>query len=164
MESLAFHIVQDRSVRIVLFRDPEFRLSDRQKSAVDGWMSAPSAMHCMRDHPSHVEHPIVPGLLGIKLYTIQDNPQQYEKLLNILDEELRKSDSNRFETKLWANFNSEFLCHDSVACDKWENSKPFPVPPSQSQPAYEGQRYDEHMVSLVPYKYSASEHKCSTKT
>ncbi len=141
-EYLAFHIIQDKSVQAVLIRDPQFRLSDRQKSAVDEWMaSASSMMHCMKDHHSHTALPIVPGLLGIKLASLRDNPQQYEKLCKILDEERT---NGALEKRLREEFETVFMFHNSACCYKDKNCKPFPVVGVDAH-TYEGQRYDEHM-------------------
>ena len=143
-EAMAFHVTEDPSVSAVLIRNPEFRLSDRQKSAVDEWMESSAMMHCMRDHETHAARPIVPGLLGFKLYMLRTNTHQYEKLKSLLDVELINSNFTRqFETKLWKEYRDVFMCHDSVGGDYWANSKPFPEDISIG--FYEGQRYNEFM-------------------
>ena len=153
-EAMAFHVTEDPSVSTVLIRDPEFRLSDRQKSAVDEWMESSAMMHCMRDHETHAARPIVPGLLGFKLDMIRTNSQQYEKLMILLDEELKNLKFTRqFESKLWTEYKNVFMCHDSVGGDYWTNSKPFPEDTSTG--FYEGQRYNEFM-DPVPIKTTKS--------
>ena len=162
----AYHVLSDNSVDTVLLRDPEYRLSDRQKSAVDEWLAKDNVtFHCMRDHPSHVTLSIVPGLLGIKLKQFRtESAEEYDNLLAIVKEELAKSEHTRhLEGSLWKEYFSDFLCHDSVSCDKWSNSQPFPMPVPPEIPSYEGQRYDENMNPKQPYKYSQSEHKCPDK-
>ena len=167
-ELLFFHALGDKSVNTLLMRDPEFRLSDRQKSAVDEWLlsSSKSSMHCMRDHPSHADTPLTRGLLDINLAALRthpvnkDDPSLRNRADELMDELAASSDPDKLEDILWSKYEAEFMCHDSVSCDKWPNSKAFPQPINQEQPAYEGQRYDENMAPKVTFDFQKSDYKC----
>ena len=149
-ESVAYHVFQDVSVQTVLFRDPEFRLSDRQKAAVDEWMNSSVIMHCMKDHQTHALLPLVPGLLGIKLDMLRQSANMTQTLHDILTELAKSKSRELFGKRLWQEFEKVFMCHDSVTRDKFENSKPFPVGlPRNDKLYFEGQKYDEHMDPVI---------------
>ena len=160
--SVYVHALLDESVDTVLLRDPHFRFSDRQKSAVDEWMTSHNTtMHCMRDHPSHAAMSLVPGLLGIKLSHLRKNKKtRFDSLLQLLTTNTNTS----FESELWRQFQDDFMCHDSVSCSNWPNSKAFPAKINEAIPAYEGQRYTENMTPYIAYNSSLLAQKCPDRT
>lgn len=50
---------------IVLFRDCDSRISEREVAAVDEWLESDKDFHIMRDHPHHAV-PILSGMWGCK--------------------------------------------------------------------------------------------------
>jgi hypothetical protein len=51
---------------IVLSRDCDSRLSEREKQIVDEWIISDSKLSVIRDHANHYEFPILAGMWGIK--------------------------------------------------------------------------------------------------
>jgi hypothetical protein len=51
---------------IVLSRDCDSRLSEREKQIVDEWLVSDSKLSVIRDHANHYEFPILAGMWGIK--------------------------------------------------------------------------------------------------
>ena len=51
---------------IVLSRDCDSRLSEREKQIVEEWVSSDSKLSVIRDHANHYEFPILAGMWGIK--------------------------------------------------------------------------------------------------
>ena len=51
---------------IVLSRDCDSRLSEREKQIVDEWLTSDSKLSVIRDHANHYEFPILAGMWGIK--------------------------------------------------------------------------------------------------
>ena len=51
---------------IVLSRDCDSRLSEREKHIVDDWLSSPELMCNVKDHINHYEFPILAGMWGLK--------------------------------------------------------------------------------------------------
>jgi len=51
---------------IVLSRDCDSRLSEREKQIVNEWLSSDSKLSVIRDHANHYEFPILAGMWGIK--------------------------------------------------------------------------------------------------
>lgn len=53
----------DPEVRYFVVRDADARLTVREKSAVDEWVSSGKSFHVMRDHPNH-KHVVMGGMWG----------------------------------------------------------------------------------------------------
>lgn len=51
---------------IVLVRDTDSRLNEREKQAVDEWSTSDKLIHTIKDHNYHIPYRLMPGLLGFK--------------------------------------------------------------------------------------------------
>ena len=77
----------DPDVEVLLGRDPDSRLSEREKIAVDEWLESKQQFHIMRDHPGHCTGtPILGAMWGIKKTSGLD----MRKLLDNYKEESKK--------------------------------------------------------------------------
>ena len=57
----------DKDVEVVIGRDPDNRLSKREKVAIDEWLISDKQFHIMRDHPGHCTGtPILGAMWGMK--------------------------------------------------------------------------------------------------
>lgn len=57
----------DEDVEVVIGRDPDNRLSHREKIAIDEWLESNQQFHIMRDHPGHCTGtPILGAMWGMK--------------------------------------------------------------------------------------------------
>ena len=59
----------DLQVDILMSRDLDSLINERESAAVTEWIKSPDALHVIRDHPLHKKE-ILGGLFGIKLGTI----------------------------------------------------------------------------------------------
>lgn len=60
-----FYAASDESIDVVIVRDCDSRLNEREKIAVDEWLNSDRGFHIMRDHPYHrIE--ILGGMWGAK--------------------------------------------------------------------------------------------------
>ena len=127
--------LDDPSVDVLLSRDADSRLTDRDAAAVDAWLSARGrpAFHCIRDHPSHAEFPVNGGLWGARRHRLLDlvGGQPLTPLLGIYGdkyvEDMRFLD-NYIWTPLSTRSQHEIYCHDSVSCSRWPGAYPFTIP------------------------------------
>jgi len=60
-----FYAMNDPDVDIMISRDVDCRLSNRDSHAVNEWLQSGKTLHIMRDHPMHSE-PIMGGMWGCK--------------------------------------------------------------------------------------------------
>lgn len=60
-----FWASEDPEVNIMLSRDCDSRISDREISAINDWLESDKDFHIMRDHPYHTV-PILGGMWGVR--------------------------------------------------------------------------------------------------
>jgi len=60
-----FSAASDPDVSVMLSRDTDSRVSERESLAVDAWLNSDKDFHIMRDHPYH-EMPIMGGMWGAR--------------------------------------------------------------------------------------------------
>jgi|TARA_A100001515_G_scaffold135185_1_gene125924 hypothetical protein len=95
-----FFAVDDSDV--VIFRDTDSRLSEREKRAVDSWLNASQSVHIMRDHPEHTEK-ILAGMWGVKC-------QRFKETL--------QTDSFMNLCQSWLNTENRELANDEKGTDQ----------------------------------------------
>ena len=66
-----FHPCSEDDVDVVLSRDTDSRLTQREKDAIDEWLESDKGFHIMRDHPWHGA-PILGGMWGCKKGTLTE--------------------------------------------------------------------------------------------
>ena len=66
-----FWAVDDEDVEIVLSRDCDSRISEREVLAINEWINSGRDFHIMRDHPHHLT-PIMGGMWGCKTSIFKD--------------------------------------------------------------------------------------------
>lgn len=64
-----FDDAMDSSVEIMISRDTDSRLNEREKFAVDEWIKSGKSFHIMRDHPYHAIE-ILAGMFGVRYPTL----------------------------------------------------------------------------------------------
>jgi len=107
---------------IMLSRDTDSRLSQREKSAVDEWLDSDKDFHIMRDHPYHnIE--ILGGMWGVRnglLKNIKELITDYTK------GNFWQVDQNFLREKIYPLVINNSFVHDSYSNYNIE-SKPFPT-------------------------------------
>ena len=117
-----FFVADDQNCDRFLVRDADGRLSRRDARAVNTWLESGFAVHCMRDHPDHVIHPIWPGTFGANTKPLRAILQRpVTKLMTGYN-----SDIVFMDQVAWPKLEKYMVCHDSVACHVSPNSRPFP--------------------------------------
>src|SRR6218665_1104567 len=151
----------DKTVDYFLIRDADSRISDRDSAAVNDWMQETDipALHCVRDHPKHADFPIVDGLFGGRISKLRSRLNG-KNLLDIVQEfyantsgalmdyaanDKRKEPEDILNDILWSMLHEDALCQDSVSCEKWNNTRSFPV--KREREEYLGQKFDERQES-----------------
>ncbi|CAD5111152.1 unnamed protein product [Dimorphilus gyrociliatus] len=134
-----FKIIEDSSVNVFIIRNATSRLSERDATVVKDWVSSQAAFHCIRDHPRHKSSRIAGiGTIG----------GRREKLNQRLSEAVTKfsqvtSSWNWLQTTLFDLVKADMLCHDSVSCTDWPNSRHFTQRRFKSD--FIGRVYNERM-------------------
>ena len=139
-----FLVADDMDVTRFIVRDADSRLSERDSAAVAAWMRTDAAVHCIRDHPAHSAHPMLGGMWG-------GRPRQLAGVLWTPWKDLMKGykddyamDMYLLGKTIWPKIQRHVYCHDSVSCDDWPNTHPFPVPRVGTE--HVGQVFDAHGI------------------
>lgn len=118
-----FYAAVDPEVEIMLSRDTDSRLSQREKLAVDEWVSSDKGFHIMRDHPYH-QIEICGGMWGMKKNCITNTPNGttfFDLLHNYQKGDFWQSDQNFLKEKVY-----DLIKHNSMVHDPFFEKKPFP--------------------------------------
>ena len=107
----------DSDVEVMISRDTDSRLSDREKEAVDEWLSSDKGFHIMRDHPAHGTQ-ILGGMWGSKIGAIPE-------MKNLISEYSRgdfwQVDQNFLREKIYPMVRDNSYVHD-----EFFEKNPFP--------------------------------------
>jgi len=128
-------VLDDPFVDVVLFRDADSRLTDRDAATVNAWLLTHGrpAFHCIRDHPSHAQFSVNGGLWGARrrrLLELVGGLPVTPLLANFGDQYM---DDMRFlDEHIWTPLSTlsqhEIYCHDSVSCSRWPGAYPLTTP------------------------------------
>lgn len=131
-----FEAAGDPDVEVMVSRDCDSRISQREVAAVNQWLSSGAMFHIMRDHPWHGT-PILGGMWGVKaplLRNIKDLMSQFDK------GDFWQVDQN-FLKLLYPHIAQHAMVHD----DFFEK-KPWPLPRIGLE--FVGQVFDENEVTV----------------
>lgn len=144
-----FRVAIDPQVSVFIVRDTDSRLTPRDAAVVSDWLKHPNAyFHCIRDHPSHSNYAVSGGLWGgrpAQLVTAGNG-----KVRRVFDEVMGKygagymQDMNFLCHGVWPAVKDHAYCHDSLTCDRFPSSHPFPV--TRIGTEHLGEVYDEFSV------------------
>lgn len=151
-ELCSWLVADDPTVDIFMVRSVLHRLSAREWTAVDAWLSSNRIFHCLRDHESHARQAIVSNLwgarrtdlrtlLGRSMTSLLQQQQLEDSQATSKDSQSGKQVSLA-ERLLWPAVHNDVLCHDSVSHDRWPNSVPF-IRLDEAE-HYIGQSYDAY--------------------
>jgi len=113
-----FLAASDADVEVMLSRDTDSRLSEREKAAVEEWLESDKGFHIMRDHPAHGTE-ILGGMWGAKKGSIPD-------MGNLISEYTRgefwQVDQNFLREKIYPLVRNDIYVHD-----EFFEKNPFPT-------------------------------------
>jgi hypothetical protein len=129
---------------IMISRDSDSRLNNREKAAVEQWIKSDKNFHIMRDHPYHATE-ILGGMWGVKspiLKNIRNMIKEYSK------GNFYQVDQNFLREKVYP-----LVKHNAMVHDEFFEKKPFPMPREGLE--FVGKVFDEneetvyeHLVAL----------------
>jgi hypothetical protein len=126
--------LDDPSVKIVIFRDTDSRISEREVSAVQEWLKKDKSCHIMRDHPYHGGFPILAGMFGLK------NNIKFNIIENIKN--FKCQEQYHYDQIFINEFIYPFIKNDYLIHDEFFEKKPFPA--KRQNYEFVGQVFDEN--------------------
>lgn len=110
----------EEGVEYMISRDTDSRLSERERLAIDAWISSGKDIHIMRDHPYHAV-PILGGMWGVKGKKLEGIADAMEDFTPTSD---KGQDQSFLSEWVWSKVRSREL----TACihDPFFEKTPFP--------------------------------------
>lgn len=119
---------------IVISRDTDSRLSEREKFAIDEWLKSNKDFHIMRDHPAHnVE--ILGGMWGSRNGILKGINNKIESWKN---KDVKGVDQTFLSKYIWPIVKSKSMIHDEIMYPKRDGAIKFPH-----------KRVDKHFVGEI---------------
>lgn len=128
-----FEAASEEDVEVMISRDTDSRLNEREATAVNEWLESDKGFHIMRDHPYH-RFVVLGGMWGAKKGTV---PQMKQLILEWNNQNNYGSDYVFFKEKVMPIVGDNVLVYD-----EFFGGKPFP----SKRPGLDfvGQVYDEN--------------------
>lgn len=142
-----FYAASDDTVDVVIVRDCDSRLNQREKAAVDEWLDSDRGFHIMRDHPYHGTE-ILGGMWGSKRGTISN-------IKAMIDEYNKSSflgvDQNFLREYIYPVVYNNSLIHDEFFMYEPQNYEYLTDFPTARQPRrFVGQAFNQFDEELYP--------------
>jgi hypothetical protein len=130
-----FLTCDDPNIEISIFRDTDSRLSNRERDAVNDWISTDKTFHIMRDHPFH-GYPILGGMWGYK----NNNRFTIKPLISSFNQ----IDKYGTDYEFFGNVLYPMIGNDKIVHDEFFEHKPFPTKRINCE--FIGEIYNEHDI------------------
>lgn len=139
-----FEAIDDLDVEIMMPRDTDTRILEREQLAVRDWLNSDKLFHIMRDHPKHSAK-IFGGMFGTKK---NPNILSWKKEIDkIIQRGARNYDTFFLENYIYPKIVASVLIHTSFKVFTDEDVNPFPT------------RYDKELRFVGEYVYE-DESRC----
>ncbi len=122
-----FLVADDLSVDRFIVRDTDSRLSSRDAAGVYQWTLSRKPFHCVRDHPSHAAYAVSGGLWGGNPSGLRDIFRRPFKEIMFGFKTGYMEDMKFLIDIVWPRVQHKAFCSDSVSCEKYPASHPYPV-------------------------------------
>jgi hypothetical protein len=134
-----FYPAGEQDVDVVIIRDCDSRLNNREKEAVNEWLNSDKGFHIMRDHPYHKTE-ILGGMWGSKKGVTPNIKQQIESYI--------KGDFWQVDQNFLRDIIYPIVKNNSLVHDEFFDKKPFP---SKNEPKrFVGQAFNDKDEMLYP--------------
>jgi protein O-GlcNAc transferase len=134
-----FYPAGEDDVDVVIVRDCDSRLNNREKEAVNEWLNSDKGFHIMRDHPWHTTA-ILGGMWGSKKGVTPNIKQQIE---NYVKGNFWQVDQNFLRDVIYPTVKNNSLVHD-----EFFDKKPFPT--KREPKRFVGQAFNDKDELLHP--------------
>ncbi len=128
-----FHPCSEDDVDVVLSRDTDSRLTQREKDAIDEWLESDKGFHIMRDHPWHGTQ-ILGGMWGCKKGTLTE--------MSSLIDSIQKGDFWQVDQIFLRDYIYPLVKDNAFVHDDFFEKKPFPT--KRNNLEFIGEVYDEN--------------------
>ena len=136
---------------VILSRDTDSRVSEREVYAVNEWLESDKDFHIMRDHPQHGTQ-ILGGMWGSRNGILKGITEQIDAYTK---GDFIQVDQNFLREHVWPKIENNALAHDEF---RHFNGVPFPKI-RKDWNDFVGQVYDENEIPTQEYALMLTENK-----
>lgn len=126
---------------IMISRDADSRLNNREKIAVEKWIESDKNFHIMRDHPYHATE-ILGGMWGVKSPMLKN----IKKMI----EEYSKGDFYQVDQNFLKEIVYPLVKETSMIHDEFFEKKPFPLPRNGLE--FVGKIFDQNDDTVIEHQ------------
>jgi len=134
-----FYPAGENDVDVVIIRDCDSRLNNRERDAVNEWLNSDKGFHIMRDHPYHTTE-ILGGMWGSKKGVTPNIKQQIETYV--------KGDFWQVDQNFLRDIIYPIVKNNSLVHDEFFDKKPFPT--KREPKRFVGQAFNDNDGLLHP--------------
>ena len=120
-------------VDVMISRDTDSRLNERERDAVNEWLRSDKKFHIMRDHPYHATA-ILGGMWGCKYPALKD--------MNTLIDDYTKGDFWQVDQNFLRDVVYNKVKDNCMVHDEFFEKKPFPSP--RTDKSFVGMGFDQN--------------------
>lgn len=142
-----FEPASEDDVEVMISRDTDSRLNEREKAAVDEWLESDKGFHVMRDHPYH-QFPVLGGMWGVKKGVL---PQMKNLIDSFSQQDQYGTDYNFFAEKIVPLVSENTLTHD-----EFFGGKKFPS--ERKDYEFVGQVFNEQDKTVIEHLEALKEY------
>lgn len=150
-----FAAAADPQVEVMISRDADSRLNERERAAVDEWLASGRAFHIMRDHPFHSDA-MLAGMWGVRPQLWPLASALVHRIVDWGPEDYYGTDQAFLNTEIYPHALADGMLHDAFGLHAGSEPqvRDFPTPRRGLQ--FVGQQFDaedwpvfEHSVTLA---------------
>lgn len=145
-----FEPAAEQDIEVMISRDTDSRINERERAAVDEWLNSDFGFHIMRDHPWH-GYPVLGGMWGAKRNTIPDIKDR----MNTFEQTDQYGTDYSFFAQISESIKGNAFVHDEFFHNNsglvsYQGCKPRPFPTRRIDKNFVGKPYNSDDTICLP--------------
>jgi hypothetical protein len=136
--------IEEEDVEVMISRDCDSRIGEREQMAVKEWLMSDKGVHIMRDHPWHGTE-ILGGMWGMKSGAL---PEFLDLMYEWHHEDRWQTDQDFLKEEIYPRIVDDTMVHDNFF---GINSHGIPFPTSRKGVDFVGQVFDENDKTVIEH-------------
>ena len=158
-----FFVIDDPMVEVMISRDSDSVVGQKEKSAVEDWLNKKENFHTMHDFDSENAHAkiVMGGMWGLKTKALKGITNLIDLYAKTFNYEWQYSQDQDFlEKYLFTLFKNDCIDHSSHNNIKWSHSIPFPESENNKYGGFVGDRISPFQTGKINvYSHSKDSNK-----
>jgi len=147
-----FFVIDDPMVDVMISRDSDSIVGEKEKAAVEDWIQKKESFHTMHDFDSQNAHAkiVMGGMWGLKTKTLKGITNLIDLYAKTFNYEWEYSQDQDFlEKYLFTLYRNDCVDHSSHQNIKWDHSVPFPESENNKYGGFVGDRISPFQTGKI---------------